>query len=102
MYKTDMCICVGKNNYGYFIICKIKYILINGSYSNIYFVGTTIEIKYNSDFGIHEPFEVKGQECKTDKIFLYPYSSLRTPHSILETSLHFIPIYIFKYAPVDL
>ncbi|KYN12085.1 hypothetical protein ALC57_15752 [Trachymyrmex cornetzi] len=31
-------------------------------YMNVYFVGTTIEVIYNSDFGIYEPFEIKGQE----------------------------------------
>jgi len=102
MYKTHMCICVGQNYYSNFIICKIKYILINSNYSNVYFVDTTIEVTYNSDFGIYEVFEIKGQEYNTDKISLYPYSSLLMPHPVLETCLNSIPIYIFKYAPLDL
>jgi len=97
-----MCICVGQNYYSNFIIYKIKYILINSSYINVYFVGTTIEVTYNSDFGIYEVFEIKSQEYNTDKIFLYPYSSLLTPHPVLKTCLNSIPVYIFKYASLDL
>ncbi|KYQ51957.1 hypothetical protein ALC60_08935 [Trachymyrmex zeteki] len=66
-------------------------------YMNVYFVGTTIEVIYNSDFGIYEPFEIKGQEYNTDKILLYPYSSLLISHSVLETRLNSIPMsYLFK------
>lgn len=102
-YKTNMYICVGKDCYDYFIICKIKYFLINNSYTDVYFLGTTIKIVYNSDLGVYEQFEVKdSQEHKIDKISLFPYSVLLAPHPILETQLNSIAVYIFKYAPLDL
>lgn len=66
-YKTNMCICIGKDCYDYFILCKIKYFLINNSYTNVYFLGTTIKVVYNSDFGVYEQFEVKNEDHKIDK-----------------------------------
>lgn len=101
-YKTNMCICIGKDCYDYFILCKIKYFLINSSYTNVYFLGTTIKVVYNSDFGVYEQFEVKNEDHKIDKISLFPYSVLLAPHPILETHLNSIAVYIFKYAPLDL
>lgn len=44
IYKTGMSICVGKNCYDYFLICKIKYLLIDDCYSSIYFLGKMIKV----------------------------------------------------------
>jgi len=97
-----MCTCVGKDCFDYFILCKIKYILINNCYTNIYFLGTTIKITYNSDFGIYEQFELESLDYNVEKILLFPYTALLAPHPILETNLNSIPVYVFKYAPLDL
>ncbi|KYQ53359.1 hypothetical protein ALC60_07491 [Trachymyrmex zeteki] len=70
-------------------------------YINVYFVGTTTEVIYNSDFEIYEPFEIKGQECNTDKILLYP-SSLLIQHPVLETRLNSIPFIFLNMHPLNL
>lgn len=101
-YKTNMFICVDKDSYDYFIICKIKYILINDCHTNIYFLGATTRITYNSDFGVYEQFEIKDVDHNVEKIFLFPYTCLLAPHPILQTNLCSIPVYVFKYAPLDL
>lgn len=97
-----MCICIGKDCFDYFIICKIKYFLINNSYTNVYFLDITINVVYNSDFGVYEQFEVKDQKHEIDKISLFSYSALLAPHLILETHLNSIAVYIFKYSSLDL
>jgi len=76
--------------------------LINNCYTNIYFLGTTIKITYNSDFGIYEQFELESLDYNVEKILLFPYTSLLASHPILETNLNSIPVYVFKYAPLDL
>jgi len=101
-YKKDMCICVGKDCFDYFILCKIKYILVNNCYTNIYFLSTTIKITYNPDFGMYEQFELESLDYNVEKILLFPYTSLLAPHPILETNLNSIPVYVFRYAPLDL
>lgn len=85
IYKTGMSICVGKNCYDYFLICKIKYLLIDDCYSSIYFLGKMIKVIYNPDFAIYEQFELKSQEHTMEKISVFPYSSLLAPHPVLET-----------------
>lgn len=97
-----MCICIGKDCYDHFIICKIKYNLINECYTNIYFLDSTTIIIYNPDFGVYEQFEIKDQHYNVEKINLFPYTCLLAPHPILETNLKSIPIYVFKYMPLDL
>lgn len=101
-YKRDMCVCVGKNVDGFFTLCKIKYFLVNNSYTNIYFVDITTDIIYDSNFGIYEQFDVQNSECKTNKMLLFPYSSLLAQHPVLEIYLNSIPVYVFQYAPLDL
>lgn len=51
-YSESMCICVGKNTFGNFIICKIKYILINEAFNYIYFLGWTDEIVPYVEIGV--------------------------------------------------
>jgi len=97
-----MYICVGKDCFDYFILCKMKYILINNCYTNIYFLSTTTKITYNPDFGMYEQFELESLDYNIEKILLFPYTSLLTPHSIVETNLNSIPVYVYKYAPLDL
>ncbi|KYM93954.1 hypothetical protein ALC62_15436, partial [Cyphomyrmex costatus] len=88
-----------KNENCKYVVSQITF--RDSHYMNVYFVGTTIEVIYNSDFGIYEPFEIKGQEYNTDKIILYPYSSLFMPHPVLETRLNSIPMYLFKVWSAD-
>lgn len=101
-----MWICVGKDCYDYFAICKIKYILIDESYTNIYCLGTTTTIIYNPDFGVYEQCKIKGLNYNVKKIFVFPYTCLLALHPILETNLHSstctLPVYVFKYTPLDL
>lgn len=102
-YKRHMCICVDKDCYDNLIICKIKHILINDCYTNIYFLGSTTTIIYNADFGVYEEFEVKGVDNRNvEKVFLFPYTSLLAPHPILQTNLDSIPAYVLKYEPLHL
>lgn len=100
-YKKHMFLCVGKDCYDYFTICKIKYILINNCYTNIYFLGSITKIIYNPDFGVYEEFQIESVDYNVEKIFLFPYTSLLIPHPILQTDLHSIPVYVFKYEPLD-
>lgn len=53
-YVTDNCLVVGKSIYGHFVMCKISLIFVNDNHTNIYFLGTTSEIIYNSDVGVYE------------------------------------------------
>lgn len=54
IYRQNMYICYGKNDYGSFLLLKIKYILINKNYSTISFVGTSIPIDFNPNIGLYE------------------------------------------------
>lgn len=85
-YKK-ICICIGKDCYDHFIICKIKYILINECYTNIYFLGSTTTIIYNPDFGVYEQLEIKDQHYNVEKIYLFPcticFHTLVSLHHIL-------------------
>lgn len=101
-YKRHMCICVGKDCYDYFTICKIKYILISNCYTKIYFLGITTTIIYNPDFGVYEEFEMKSVHHNVEKLCLFPYTSLLAPHPVFETNLRSISVYAFKYEPLDL
>lgn len=77
-------------------------IFFNISYINVYFLNTIIKIARNIDFGVYEQFKGKDEEHKIDKILLFSYSTLLILYPLLELFLNSIPVYIFKYAPLDL
>lgn len=37
-YRKNMCTCIGINDFGNFIICRVQYSIINSAYTNIAFV----------------------------------------------------------------
>ena len=57
-YAKDLSKCLGKNQRGNFILCKIKFILINTDYTDIAFIGTPKEIILNTSLGLYEKYYI--------------------------------------------
>lgn len=58
-----MLICFGKCPLGYLKICKICYILLNGSLEKVFFTGSHFKIFYNSVSGLYNMiFDSEKQE----------------------------------------
>lgn len=103
IYKTGMSICVGKNCYDYFLICKIKYLLIDDCYSSIYFLGKMIKVilyiipilPYMNNLNL----KVKNTQWRK---YLYFHILPYLHHILFSKHIDSIPIYIFKYAPLDI
>lgn len=96
-----MCICIGKNTFGNFIICNIKYILINDKFNYIYFVGWTDEIIPFEELGVYEKVEYKGLENRSRWLSIFPYSYLLSPDPLPQYNLKSYPVYLMKYLPFD-
>ena len=50
-YREGMSICIGKKKCGNFLVCKIEFIIINSTYTNIAFMGKSREIILNTFVG---------------------------------------------------
>ena len=94
-YKKNMCVCIGINEFGKFMICRVQYIIINSTYTNIAFIGTVNEILFNSHVGVYE------NECEGEILFTFPYSSLLSPDPIPVVTIFNVPVYLPKYAFLD-
>lgn len=46
--------------------------------------------------------KLKVDYQNVEKVFLFPYISLFTPHPILQSNLDSIPMYVFKYESLHL
>ena len=98
-YWQRMCVCIGKNEFGNFNLCKVEYIIINESYTNIAFVGERKEITFNSLVGVYED---SINECENKQmLFCFPFSSLLSPDPIPEIIFANLTAYLPKYAPLD-
>ena len=94
-YRSNMCVCIGINEFGNFIVCRIQYIIINSSYTSIAFIGIANEIIFNSYFGVYE------NECEGEVLSTFPYSSLLSPDPIPEVKIFNVTVYLPKYAFLD-
>ncbi|KAF2891120.1 hypothetical protein ILUMI_15053 [Ignelater luminosus] len=95
-YKREMYVCYGQNKYGNFLLCRIKYIVISGCYTDIFFLGERHEIIQDCALGVY--IEEPLQET-TDLICVH--YSLLTPH---EPVLQFVThdgsvLFCFKSTP---
>lgn len=100
-YSENMCICVGINTFGNFVICAIKYILINQKFNYIYFIGWTDEIILFKELGVYEKAQYKGSETRSRWLSIFPYSHLLSPDPLPQFDLKTHPIYLMKYVPFD-
>ncbi|XP_066589595.1 uncharacterized protein [Prorops nasuta] len=103
-YKKGNYICIGKNQFGNLLICEIKYILIDNSYTNIYFIGKVKEIVLITCLGVYENFELNTNRCDNiDDLHIYSHNSLLSPHPLFTILLsNSFRIYLFEYAPLEL
>ena len=93
-YSQNMCVCVGINTFGNFVICTIKYILINKNFNYIYFIGWTDEIVPFEELGVYEKAEYKGSEKRSRWRSIFPYSHLLSPDPLPQFSLKSYSIYL--------
>lgn len=96
-----MSICVEKNSYGNFIICEIKLILIRADGTEIYFLGNTSEIIYNTHLGVYEKAVYRNCESRSQWLAIFPHSTLLSTDPIPLCSIKCTPVYLMKYAPFD-
>lgn len=96
-YKKDMTVCVGENEYGNFVVCKIECIVINSSYTDVIFVGQKQKIIYNTFLGIYE----KGDNDSDDKFHYFSNRLLLSPDPIPEVIIRGVKAYVPKYALLD-
>ena len=99
-YAKDLSVCVGKNQRGNFILCKINFIPINTDYTEIAFIGTPKEIILNTSLGLYENYKYTDV-CAVEVLSSFPYFSSLLPHPFLEVQIASIPVYLPKYAPSD-
>ena len=97
-YKKDMTICIGKNEYGNFLVCKITSIIINADYMDITFVGIVREIILIKSLGV---YEINNNESNQSVSSSFPYSSLLSPDPLPELTIISTPVFITKYALFD-
>ena len=97
-YRETISVCVGKNDFGNFIVCKIHCIIINSRFSNIVFVGRVKEIVFNSHVGVYEN---SSNEAEDEVLSSFPYSSLLSPDPFLEVTIAGVLVYVPKYTPLD-
>ena len=100
-YSQGMYICVGKNTNGNFVICKIRLILLNMDYSEIYFLGSVNEIVFCPEIGVFEIAQYQQNESRTQNFSIFPFSSLLLPNLVLECHINSFPVYLMKNAPYD-
>lgn len=100
-YTTDMFICVRKNIYGNFILCKIKYILVNDDLSDISFLGNTDEITLIPELGFYEIAQYIGEENRSQSLAVFAYSSLLSPDPLPQAYIQSCPVFLLKHAPYD-
>lgn len=96
-----MSTCIGKNTFGNFVMCTIKYILINEKFNYIYFLGWTDEIVFYEELGVYEIAQYKGHENRSRWLTIFPYSYLLSSDPLLQYSIDDYPIYTMKYSPFD-
>lgn len=90
-----MRLCVGKTNDGNFLVCHVKKIVLNSRLDTFFFIGDTEELFFIETVGVFEA------EILNSKFSSFHYSSLLSPHSLLESSMKSHPVYLTKYAPYD-
>lgn len=98
IYKTGMMVCSDKIDDDLYVMCKVKFIIINSTYDNLYFYGSKIKLKFNDELHL---FESVAAACNTDNFGVH-YNSLLT----YEPALHFVTpqhraLFLFKAAPYD-
>lgn len=96
-YQKTMSVCVDKNEFGNFIVCRIEYIIINSTFTDIVFIGKEKEIFYNSNIVVYEI----ATNSVDETLSCFPYSSLLSPDILPEIVIADIPVYLPKYAPLD-
>lgn len=57
-YTEGMNVCCGQTQFDDFILCTIKYVIINENYTEVFFIGKETEITYNQPLGLFEEAEV--------------------------------------------
>lgn len=100
-YDTGMYICVGTSESADFLICKIKLIVVDKCLMNIYFIGHTKEIIFNSDVGVYELKEYDERDTSRNTLYFYPYSSLLSPEPLLQYFIKTVEVYLPKYSPFE-
>lgn len=100
-YRKDQSICVEKNEYGHLIACKIEVMLVTNDYTQLYFVGRTFQIILNTDLGVYENVQYKGDENRSRWLTVFSHSSLLSADPLLESHIKSIPVYLMKYVPFD-
>ena len=101
LYAKGMTICVSKNEYGNFIICDIKLILVENDYSEIYFVGNSKEIIYCPELGLYELENYDQNDSGLYNYSVFSTIQLLSPNPILQSDINSVPIFITKYSPFD-
>ena len=96
-----MCLCVGKNTFGNFVVDTIQYILVNEKFNYIYFLGWTDEIVPFEKLGVYETVQYKGSENRSRGLSIFPDSYLLSPDPLPKYALKSYPIYLMKYMPYD-
>lgn len=97
-YSINMTLCVeGEPDYGDYIICTIKYILVDADAKNVWFIGCTGEIEYHTASGVYE--NVCEQTNNHGKLRLFPYSYLLSAAPLPESEISLKKVYTPKYAP---
>lgn len=99
-YTAGMHICCKKSEFDNFILCSIRYIVINSQYNDLYFFGAKIEIAYNKVLGLYE--EEKESTDETNSFYGSHYKDLISH----EPCMHFQgtekSLFSFKSSPLEM
>lgn len=96
-YTAGMYLCTKKTQYGNFLLCKVKHILINGIYNDLFFIGDSVEIEFVENKGLYE----KRSELTTETEKVY-FKDLLSHEPLLVTLVDNIIYFAFKAAPFQI
>lgn len=94
-YKNKSYICFSINEFGYYCICKVKFILVYGNLANIYFFGTQIDVMYDSHTGLYHEVTKRNEEL------CLSYNELVCKETMYSVNLPEEDVYYFKSAPCN-
>lgn len=82
IYKKDMVVCYGLNEFGNYLICRISFIIIPVHFKCLHFVGKSITIMYNADNGLY--YETDTTNTTDRNVIFINFTSLLTHESLLQ------------------
>lgn len=103
-YKVGMHLCYTKNEFGEFLLLKIKYIFINENMQDLIFVGNKITVCYDSELGLYIEQSIEqnlGNQYENNLLISVSSENLNLIEPILKTRKNNENLYYFPSCPLN-